>query len=112
MQQIDLEDYLLKLPNVELDLSLGEGLRAYRVAVQGEVAARLFAIVYDKTKPLRVSLKADPQLALTLREKYESVMPSDNLDKKYWNTIIFTGQLTNDEVLDLAFHSYSQVTHE
>ena len=50
--------------------------------------------------PLQLSLKCDPLLSKTLREKYESVMPGQHLNKKHWNTLLLTGQLTWDEVQD------------
>ena len=70
---------------------------------------KLFAIIADGSKPLRVSLKCDPQLAQTLREKYESVLPGYHLNKKHWNTIICSGQLADDEIRDLARLSYDLV---
>ncbi len=70
---------------------------------------KLFAIIADGSTPLRVSLKCDPELAVTLREKYETVLPGYHLNKKHWNTIICSGQLSDDEVKDLALLSYRLV---
>jgi predicted DNA-binding protein (MmcQ/YjbR family) len=70
----------------------------------------LFAIIADGSKPLRVSLKCDPLLAESLREKYESIVPGYHLNKKHWNTIICSGQLSGDEVKDLARLSYNLVS--
>ena len=70
----------------------------------------MFALIDDKSSPLRVSLKCDPILAETLREKYETVVAGYHLNKKHWNTIILTGQLTDDEVKDLANLSYQLVS--
>jgi predicted DNA-binding protein (MmcQ/YjbR family) len=58
---------------------------------------------------VRISLKCDPQLAETLRERYETVMPGYHLNKKHWNTILLTGQLSWPEVQDLINHSYNLV---
>lgn len=71
---------------------------------------KLFAIIADGSDPLRISLKCDPQLAQHLREKYESVLPGYHLNKKHWNTIICSGQLSDDEIKDLALLSYRLVT--
>ena len=70
----------------------------------------MFALVAEKSDPIRISLKCDPLLAVTLREKYESVMPGYHLNKKHWNTVVLTGQLEWDEVKDLIRHSYELVT--
>lgn len=67
------------------------------------------AIVSEGSQPLRISLKCEPKLAEHLREKYESVLPGYHLNKKHWNTIICTGQLTDEEILDLARLSYQLV---
>ena len=69
----------------------------------------MFALIADGSKPLRLSLKCDPQLAETLREKYETVVPGYHLSKKHWNTIICSGQLSDQEIFDLANLSYQLV---
>ena len=82
----------------------------YKVGHKETGERRLFAIIADGSNPLRVSLKCDPQLATTLRERYESVLPGYHLNKKHWNTIICSGQLTDDEIKDLANLSYQLVS--
>lgn len=106
----ELEEYLLSFPNTWLDFPFGEGTSVYKVGDKEAGEGRLFAIIADGSKPLRVSLKCDPLLAKTLRERYESVLPGYHLNKKHWNTIICSGQLTNDEIQDLARLSYRLVT--
>ena len=81
----------------------------YKVGHKETGEGKLFAIIADGSKPLRVSLKCDPQLAESLREKYESVLPGYHLNKKHWNTIICSGQLSDDEIKDLVRHSYQLV---
>ena len=70
----------------------------------------MFALIAEKSDPLRVSLKCDPLLAVTLREKYETVLEGYHLNKKHWNTIILTGQLPWEEVQGLILLSYNLVT--
>ena len=105
-----MEQYLLSFPNAWLDFPFGEGTSVYKVGHKETGEGKLFAIITDGSKPLRVSLKCDPILAENLREKYESVVPGYHLNKKHWNTVICTGQLTDDEVKDLAALSYRLVT--
>ena len=109
MTHKELEQYLLEFPNTWLDFPFGEGTSVYKVGHTGTGEGKLFAIIANDSKPLRVSLKCDPQLAETLREKYESVMPGYHLNKKHWNTIICSGQLSDDEIKDLARLSYNLV---
>jgi predicted DNA-binding protein (MmcQ/YjbR family) len=70
----------------------------------------MFALIEEGRQPLRISLKCDPLLAETLRDRYDSVMPGYHLNKKHWNTVVLTGQLSWEDVQDLIRHSYQLVT--
>lgn len=106
MTHKELEEYLLSFPNSWLDFPFGEGTSVYKVGHKETGNGKLFAVIADNSKPLQVSLKCDPLLAENLREKYETVLPGYHLNKKHWNTIICTGQLSDDEIKDLAVLSY------
>ena len=110
MNHKELEEYLLSFPNTWLDFPFGEGTSVYKMGHKETGEGKMFALIDDGSKPLRVSLKCDPILAETLREKYETVVPGYHLNKKHWNTIICSGQLTDDEIKDLAHLSYQLVT--
>lgn len=112
MTHKDLEEFLLSMPNVWLDFPFGEGVSVYKVGHKESGGGKLFAIIADNSNPLRVSLKCDPQLAEKLREKYETVLPGYHLNKKHWNTIICSGQLSDEEIKDLARHSYQLVAEK
>ena len=75
MTHKEIEDYLLEFPNSWLDFPFGEGTSVYKVGDKTTGEGKLFAIIADDSKPLRVSLKCDPLLAENLREKYETVLP-------------------------------------
>ena len=92
------------MPNARLDYPFGEGVAVYKVN------DKMFALIPEKSDPLQLSLKCDPQLAQLLREKYESVLEGYHLNKKHWNTILLTGQLEWSEIQDLIRHSYQLVT--
>lgn len=106
MTSQEFEEYILSLPEVWLDYPFGEGVAVYKYGQDNDGAGRIVAIVQQQAKPLRISLKCDPLLAKSLRERYETVLPGQNLNKKHWNTIICTGQLSSDEIIDLARLSY------
>jgi len=110
MTHKELEEYFLSFPNTWLDFPFGEGTSVYKVGDKESGDAKMFALIADGSKPLRVSLKCDPQLAENLREKYESVLPGYHLNKKHWNTILCSGQLEEAELKDLATLSYRLVT--
>lgn len=104
MNHKEVEEYLLSMPNARLDYPFGEGVAVYKVG------DKMFALVKEGSDPVNISLKCDPQLAVHLREKYESVMPGYHLSKKHWNTMILTGQLDWEEVQALIRLSYQLVT--
>jgi len=73
------------------------------------IVVRCNVVIKEKSEPLQLSLKSDPLLAITLREKYETVLAGYHLNKKHWNTILLTGQLSWEEVQGLIRHSYNLV---
>lgn len=97
------EDYILSMPNARLDYPFGEDVAVYKV---GE---KMFALIREKKLPIQLSLKCDPKLSEILRERYEEVMPGYHLNKKHWNTLILTGQLSWDDAKGLIRHSYDLV---
>ena len=103
----EVEEYILSMPGARLEYPFGEDVAVYKVGPPA--GGRMFALIQEKKEPVQLSLKCDPALAETLREKYESVLPGYHLNKKHWNTIILTGQLSWEEVQDLIKHSYNLV---
>ncbi len=97
------EAYVLSMPNARLDYPFGKDVAVYKAG------DKMFALIPENTNPVRISLKCDPLLAETLREKYETVLPGYHLNKKHWNTIILSGQLGWEQVQDLISHSYNLV---
>ena len=104
MNHKEVEEYILSMPDAWLDYPFGEGVAVYKI---GE---RMFALIAEGKNPVQISLKCDPALAQVLRERYETVMPGQHLNKKHWNTILLSGQLPNNEVEDLIRHSYLLAT--
>lgn len=97
------DDYLQSLPNTSRGQPFGPSVLVY------EVSHKMFALVPKDRDPVQISLKCDPELAKILRQKYESVMPGQNLNKEHWNTLVLSGQLDWEEIQHLIQHAY-QVT--
>ncbi len=104
MTHKQVEEYVLSMPNAKLDYPFGEDVAVYKIK------DRMFALIPEGKEPVRISLKCDPVLAQTLREKYETVLEGYHLNKKQWNTIILTGQLPWEEIQTLIKHSYDLVS--
>lgn len=103
MTHKQLEEIILALPGAKLDYPFGEGTAVYKAG------DKMFALINEGSNPVRISLKCDPLLAETLRERYETVLPGYHLNKKHWNTIICSGQLSDEEIKDLIVHSHHLV---
>ena len=100
------------MPGAWLDYPFGEGTAVYKVGhkdIPGQ-EEKMFALVAEGSQPLRVSLKCDPLLAQTLRERYESVQPGYQLNKKHWIPVLCRVQLGDDEVKDLVRLSHQLVS--
>lgn len=110
MTREELDKHLLSYPDTWLDFPFGEDTSVYKVGDKTAGDSKFFALVQDNARPLRLSVKCDPQLAELLREKYETVVPGYHLNKKHWNTIICTGQVADDELQDFIRLSYNLVT--
>ncbi len=73
-----------------------------RLFLRGE---KIFLVIETGTSPLRIETRCDRKLSKTLQEQYESVMESRALGRNGIE-IICSGQLTDDEVIDLIRHSF------
>lgn len=102
-----IEDYILSKPGAWLDYPFGEGVAVYKVG--SKKSAKMFALISEGKEPANISLKCDPLLAEKLREEYDTVMPGYHLNKKYWNTIVASGQLSDEYLLSLVDLSYQLV---
>lgn len=69
----------------------------------------MFALSQLAQRPLRVSLKCEPQLAQQLREVHAAVRPGYHLNKGHWNTVIIDGSLPGQVIKDMIEDSYDLV---
>ncbi len=100
VREDDIVEFALGLEGVE-ERKL-EDRDELRVFYRGD---SIMMIVEKNTEPLRIEIRCDRKLGYTLQERYESVMQSRWLGKNGIE-IICSGQLSNDEVLDLVRHAY------
>lgn len=105
----EIHEYLLSFPETWLDFPFGQEVSVYKTCHSENGKGKMFALIAENSKPIRISLKCDPILAEKLRETYETVLPGYHLSKKHWNTILITGQIPDDEVKDFIRLSYDLV---
>jgi predicted DNA-binding protein (MmcQ/YjbR family) len=96
-------DYCLQKPGAWDVYPFGEG------ALVIKVQKKMFALIAEDERPLRLSLKCDPDDALMLRAKYPSIIPGYHLNKRHWNTLILDDSLPSELVFELIDHSYDLV---
>jgi len=103
MQLESLRHYLLKKNGAKEDFPFGPEAMVFKVM------GKMFALVAWAEKPLRLSLKCDPALALSLREVYRAVRPAYHMNKKHWNTVILDSTIPDEEIYTMIDDSYELV---
>jgi predicted DNA-binding protein (MmcQ/YjbR family) len=73
-----------------------------------KVMGRMFVLT-DLVDTLSINLKCDPERAIELREHYPCVTPGYHMNKKYWNTVIIDGTMSDDQLRALIDHSYDLI---
>jgi len=74
-----------------------------------KVGGKIFAITNLEGRPLEVSVKCEPELAVQLRHTYEAIRPGYHLAKRHWNTVTLDGSLEDRMVRDMVEDSYDLV---
>lgn len=97
----ELREYCLSKPETSEGMPFGEDTLVFKVL------DKMFLLTGLEYNELRFNVKCDPELALELREKYESVTPGYHMNKKHWNTIICSSELSDEflkEQIDNSYH--------
>ena len=95
--------HCLSFTGVEESLPFGPEVLVYKVA------GKVFALLIPEDAPPRVNLKCDPDRALDLRDRYESILPGYHMNKRHWNTLLLDGRLPTALVRELIDHSHALV---
>ena len=74
-----------------------------------KVLGKMFTLVSLDEIPLRINLKCDPEQAVELREKYDSVLPGYHMNKTHWNSVIVDGSIRKNEIKSWIDDSYNLV---
>jgi predicted DNA-binding protein (MmcQ/YjbR family) len=98
-----IREYALKKDDVT------EGFPFDDVTLVFKVKGKIFILLSLDDDPAELNLKCDPELALDLRERFESVRPGYHMNKKHWNTVVLDGSIHTKEILKMIDHSYDMV---
>jgi predicted DNA-binding protein (MmcQ/YjbR family) len=74
-----------------------------------KVGGKMFALSALESRPLRVSLKCEPDLGETLRATYPAIQPGYHLNKRHWLTVAVDGSVPDETLLELLEDSYDLV---
>ena len=96
-------DLCLSLPRAEESMPFGPGALVYKVA------GKMFALLMPDDVPARLNLKCDPERALELRDRHESILPGYHMSKKHWITVHCDGGLSSKFLSKLIDDSYRLV---
>ena len=74
-----------------------------------KVMGKAFLLTGIDSKPVEFNVKCEPELAISLREKYDCVKPGYHMNKKHWNTVVCDGSVGQKQLKNWIDHSYDQV---
>lgn len=99
----ELREYCLQKPGVTEDLPFGPDTLVFRVL------GKIFLLTNVEANPLRFNAKCDPERAIDLRGRYDSIQPGYHMNKQHWNTIVVDGTLPKKLITELIDHSYELI---
>ncbi|MEZ4706187.1 MAG: MmcQ/YjbR family DNA-binding protein [Caldilineaceae bacterium] len=100
---VEVKVYLAGKPGAVEEYPFGPTALVYKVG------GKMFALVSEDERPLRVNLKCEPALAIAQREMYDAVLPGYHMNKRHWNTVVLDGSIPADEVRAMMDDSYRLV---
>ncbi|MEY3236702.1 MAG: hypothetical protein RI883_803 [Bacteroidota bacterium] len=98
----DFREYCLGKPFVS------EGFPFDKSTLVFKVGGKMFALA-DVDTFNSVNLKADPENAIEMRERYTAVQPGYHMSKKHWNTVVINSDLPQDLFYRMIDDSYTLV---
>lgn len=104
MNAAQLRTLCLELPSAREEFPFGPNTSVFKVR------EKMFALSAFNEKPLRISVKCDPDLGDELRATYPSIAPGYHLNKRHWLTVTVDKSVPDTLVVNLVHGSYELVT--
>lgn len=98
----ELREYCISKPGVTESFPFNDTTLVFKLM------GKMFALL-NLEGELSINLKCDPELAVTLREKYAFVIPGYHMDKKHWNTIMIDRTVPAQKLTHWIDHSYDLI---
>lgn len=103
MKPGELKKVCLSMPGAREEFPFDEGTSVFKVS------GKMFALTALKSRPLKISLKCDPDVAVQLRLRYGDVTGGWHLNKKHWNTVVVGGEVPDELLREMVEDSYDLV---
>ena len=95
-----LRKYLLSKRGTTEELPFGPDALVFKVI------GKMYALIAWEENPIYISMKCDPDRAVSLRGTYTAIKPAYHFNKTHWNMVYIDGTLTDDQIIELIDHSY------
>ena len=99
----ELYDYCISIPGVEPTFPFDE------VTLVLKLMGKMIALIPLDAEIKSISLKCDPEKAIALRQEYSCVQAAYHMHKKYWNSIVLSGDMPDEELKKWIHHSIEEV---
>lgn len=98
----EFRDYCLKKPGVTESFPFDSNTLVFKVL------GKIFTIT--GVDPFEsINLKCDPEKAVELREKYDSVIPGYHMNKVHWNTVLMDNSIPDQLIIQWIDDSYGLI---
>jgi predicted DNA-binding protein (MmcQ/YjbR family) len=101
----EIRDFALSLKDSSESFPFGEDTIVFKTN------NKMFLLLpLDEIDLLKINVKCNPELAVSLREEYpDTVLPGYHMNKKHWNTIVIDGRLSWSRIKEMIVDSYELV---
>jgi predicted DNA-binding protein (MmcQ/YjbR family) len=99
----ELRDYCLSLKGATEDFPFDE------MTLVLKVQGKMFGLIPLDNPETQITVKCDPERAVSLREEFSAIVPAWHFNKKHWNTILIDPTISRALLYELIQHSYQQV---
>ena len=94
--------FCLSFPDVTEEFPFGPETLVFKV--KGKMFALTDVDLFES-----INLKAEPDEAIELRERYPAVQPGYHMNKKHWNTIVMDNSIPDRLIKEWIDNSYKLV---
>jgi predicted DNA-binding protein (MmcQ/YjbR family) len=102
MDIISAREFCISLPHVEETFPFDETILVLKIG------GKMFALIALDGEP-SIALKCNPELAISLRERFPAVLPGYHLSKKHWSTVLLNDTIPDRTIEEWILHSYGLV---